>query len=614
MKLRNNTDAWEKYRLCADQYMKEVAEAKAKYFSVDLLSILKSNPNKFWRLLSPKSSSNQIELVDSGGQPINSEDCASVLNDYFASTFNPANSTAVSPSPFSSPRELSPFDINPDGISNLIRNLKSSSSAGCDCITTKLLKNTVHYSSLLLSLIFLQSLELGTVPDEWKKAQIIPIFKSGNRSIPANYRPISLTCICSKLFEHIIASSLMSHLESINFFHPLQHGFRKHFSCDTQLAEFTHDLLNSMDNNLQTDAIFLDFAKAFDRVPHNHLIRKLTSLGIPPNLLSWIKHFLTGRMQFTSANNCQSAFAKVTSGVPQGAGLSPLLFLIYINDLPANIKSNIRLFADDCVIYTVINSPADANKLQRDLDSIASWCNKWLMPLNIDKCKSLSFTRKRAVLANIYSINAVPIASVSCYKYLGVHLTSSLSWITHIDSICSTASRTLGYLRRNLKCASPDVKKLAFITFVRPKLEYASAIWHPSQAYLTTKLESIQNRAARFISSQYSHKTSVTELKHSLSLPTLESRRLITRLCLLHRFYYHPRSRHQLLQSAHRTSSRINHSRPIARINGRTTAFITSFFPNAIALWNALPDDSASCADRETFRAKLNEHFFKPLS
>lgn len=602
----NNQATWQRYQQCAKLYIRELAAAKSKFFSSDLLSILQSNPSKFWRILSNKSNCNIIELSGPDHNPIDSNEVASSLNDYFCSVFSPANNAVFTPAPDPFPSTMPAIQINPDGISSLIRSLKLSSSAGCDQINSKLLKNTIFYSSQILHLIFLQSLETGTVPDDWKIAKIVPLFKSGNRTIPGNYRPISITSISSKLLEHIISSSLMTYLDSIDFFYAHQHGFRRSFSCETQLADFTHDILHYMDENLQTDAIFLDFSKAFDRVPHNLLLLKLSALGIPSNIISWIENFLTGRKQFTTANDRQSPLTSVTSGVPQGASLSPLLFLIYINDLPNNIKSKLKLFADDCVIYNPIRSPADNIILQEDLDTISSWCEKSLMPLNLSKCKILSFSRKHSVASCAYNINSIPIEPTNSYKYLGLHLTSSLSWVTHVETICAEASRTLGYLRRNLKTASAEIKKLAYLTFVRPKLEYASSIWHPSQAYLSDNLESIQNRATRFITAQYSYNVSITSLKNSLDLPSLASRRIISRLCLLHAFYYHPRSRSALLITPTRTSSRLSHSHPIARIKGRTSSTSSSFFPHAITLWNALPDSIVSCTDRKTFREKLN--------
>lgn len=603
-KSKNSPEAWERHRLCEAEYIKALNDAKDKYFQVDLISILRTNPNKFWRTISTKPQTNQINLVDASEEPIGVSDSAAALNEFFTSVFHDFNSCPIEPLPNFSPKTMPEIQITLDGITNLIRSLKISSSAGCDDINAKLLKGTIHISSKFLYLIFKQSLSTGTLPDDWKKAKIVPIFKGGRRDAPSNYRPISLTSVPCKLLEHIIASNLMFYLESINFFYPFQHGFRKSLSCETQLAEFTHDLLQHMDDNLQIDAIFLDFSKAFDRVSHKHLLAKLSPLGISPNIIKWLEQFLTGRVQFTCANNFQSALTNVTSGVPQGAGLSPLLFLIYVNDLPTNITSKLRLFADDCVLYNPLLSPNDTIALQHDLDTIAAWCEKWHMSLNLTKCKVMSFTRKHTTMNNIYCIHSVPIDHTSAYKYLGLHMTPSLSWVTHIQTIRCEASRTLGYLRRNLKSASSEIKKLAYLTYVRPKLEYASSIWHPFQAYLSDDLEAVQNRAARFIASEYSRRTSITALKQTLSLQPLASRRIISRLCLLHTFYF-TRSGHALLKRPFRTSSRISHTHPLAAIKGRTTAMSSSFFPHTVTLWNALPDNIASCSDRTKFREKL---------
>lgn len=207
------------------------------------------------------------------------------------------------------------IQMNADGIAGLIQALKLSSSAGGDEISSKLLKNTSSLSSAILSLFFQQSISTGEVPHDWKKAQIIPVHKSCDQTKASNYRPISLTSIPSKLLEHIIATNLMHYLESINFY-SYQHGFRKLLSCETKLSEFTDEILQHMDNHLQTDAIFLDFSKAFDHVPHNHLLAKLSTLGIPQSLITWIEHFLKAPVQYTSVNCHDSHLSDVTSGVP----------------------------------------------------------------------------------------------------------------------------------------------------------------------------------------------------------------------------------------------------------------------------------------------------------
>lgn len=179
--------------------------------------------------------------------------------------------------------------------------------------------------------------------------------------------------------------------------------------------------------------------------------------------------------------------------------LGPLLFLIYINDLPSCVTSRVRLFADDVVIYRTISSDIDRQCLQSDLDAITLWCSKWLMSLNISKTKLMTFNGRKSRIENAYFINNSTIESSTSYKYLGLHFQSDLTWHHHINLTLAAANRTLGILKRTLKQAPPLVRKQAYTTIIRPKIEYAAAIWDPHQVYLASNLEALQNRAARFI-------------------------------------------------------------------------------------------------------------------
>ena len=187
-----------------------------------------------------------------------------------------------------------------------------------------------------------------------------------------------------------------------------------------------------MDGNSQTDCIYVDFSKAFDRVAHSRLITKLSSLNLDSLTISWLRNFLSSRKQFTWVSNTSSSLSDVTSGVPQGSVLGPLLFLIYNHDIPSHITSNIRSFADDGIIYRKIMSPADHLALQQDLDLITFWCSKWQMTVNTVKCKLMTFTRKQSNSTYTYSLNNKPILATDHYKYLGINFTSNLSWSTHI--------------------------------------------------------------------------------------------------------------------------------------------------------------------------------------
>lgn len=246
-----------------------------------------------------------------------------------------------------------------------------------------------------------------------------------------------------------------------------------------------------MDENQQTDCIFLDFSKAFDRVAHGRLFTKLSTFCHDFLTISWLRNFISFRQQFTVVNGLSSLLSDVTSGVPQGSVLGPLLFLIYINDLPYKNSSRLRLFADNCVVYQKITSDTDHLILQNDLNTIVDWCKNWHMILSPTKCKYMTFSRKHDVSNFQYSINNTFLSKATSYKYHGIQFTPNLSWSSHISTICSKASKTLGFIRRNLRNSPSSVRKLAYLTFICPQLEFASSIWSPHQKYLIEMLESI---------------------------------------------------------------------------------------------------------------------------
>lgn len=256
------------------------------------------------------------------------------------------------------------------------------------------------------------------------------------------------------------------------FFSSSQHGFRKFLSCETQLLVFTNDLFSLLDHGSQVDCIFLDFCKAFDKVSHQLLLFKLSKLNLDPQILTWIECFLTNRSQFVHVNNSNSSVSSVTSGVPQGSVLGPLLFLIYINDLPLCVTSSLSLFADDCVIYRKITNDSDSLLLQNDLNAVLDWCKLWSMTLNTKKCKTMKVSR-RNTLPFIYHLDNVSLECVTSYKYLGVHIPSNLSWHIHINHIIANANSMLGYLKRNFSLAPVSLKLILFKSLVRSKLEYA---------------------------------------------------------------------------------------------------------------------------------------------
>ena len=251
----------------------------------------------------------------------------------------------------------------------------------------------------------------------------------------------------------------MRHYTKHNFINGVQHGFLKGLSCDTQLVTTVEELQRGLDRKTQYDAIVLDFQKAFDKVSHHHLLRKLHASGVRGKLHQWMSTYLTQRTQRVVVDGAMSQEARVLSGVPQGTVLGPLLFLTYINDISNDIKGQIRLFADDALLYHPIKTEADGCVLQGDLNSLHRWSKRWKMAFNTTKCHVLHITRNRRVIRHQYNIGGTVLAPVEHHPYLGIELDNKLCWKQQVTNVRSKGTRTLNMVRRNFtKGTKPDTR------------------------------------------------------------------------------------------------------------------------------------------------------------
>ena len=254
--------------------------------------------------------------------------------------------------------------------------MKRNKASGPDAIPPWFLKEYAAEIAPILTNIFHDSIESGTIPSRWKSANVCGVFKKGKNSDPSNYRPMSLTCIASKILEDIVHSHVMKHCEHYNIRTDCQHGFRSKRSTELQLILTIHDIASSLQQNKSIHAAVLDFSKAFDKVPHQCLLMKLERYGIHGNLSSWMESFLTRRLQTVI---CEGA-------TPQGSVLGPLLFLTCLNDLPNGLTSTVKLFADDTLLYGLVVEDSDCDNLQDDLNKLEIWQHEWQMQFNPFKC------------------------------------------------------------------------------------------------------------------------------------------------------------------------------------------------------------------------------------
>ncbi len=572
-----------------------------EFVSKTLESDLKERPKQFWNYGKHKTKGNCSSIPTPKselGEVSDSIDKANLLNNFFQSVFTCENLNTLPQVNYITASEQRPYlssiSISKNGIEQLITGLNTHKSAGPDGICARLLQLLPGEVSPYLDVVFQKCLDEGCFPEDWKKANISPIFKKGSKSDPNNYRPISLTSICGKLFEHILTSNLASFLDTNKYFHADQFGFRKNRSCEMQLARVAQDIALILDSGREAYMVFLDFAKAFDKVPHQRLLAKVKSYGISGNFLKLIESFLSNRSQAVVLEGVSSDSVPITSGVPQGSVLGPLLFLIYINDLPNGISSKVRLFADDTLLYLTINKLEDLQIFQKDLQLIDTWCDQWQMSLNYDKCEIMHIYSGKDKQSYDFNLGGFSLKYTESYKYLGVELQRNLKWDKHIASnVVNKGKRTLYVVRKVLSKARPNIKQLAYFSLIRPIMEYASSVWDPSHVGLINAIEMVQRSAARFCTNRFGQLDSVMNMIEELGWTSLSSRRYANRLSLFSVVYSNKDGladlSHQLQKANYR--ARQDHNAKVAQIRCKKNIGHFSFLPRSVREWNALPSN-----------------------
>ena len=485
-------------------------------------------------------------------------------------------------------------------VKELLKSLDPDKSMGPDGFHPHLLKECCKTVCTPISLLFIKSFVSGKLPAIWKKANITPIFKKGARTLPQNYRPVSLLSVISKLFEKLIRSEMSSHLTAQKLISKDQHGFIERKSCMTNLIETLDIVSEALSRRFSAAVVFLDFLKAFDKVPHSLLLIKLEAYGFRGNLLRWLTCFLTGRMQRVVCGDSESDWTSVLSGALQGSVLGPLLFLVYINDMPELAKHFCKLFADDTKLISINKNSTDQETLQEDVDNLVNWSKTWQMELNEEKCKVMDIGRSKLsrTVINMKSTSGVRVEleETNSERDLGVVINNKLKWDEQVIQATLKANSALGILKRTFVHWNARLLVKLYTTYVRPNLEYCSSVWNPYRKKDIKKIEQVQRRATKL----------VPELRHlnyesrlaNLGLTTLEVRRERGDLIQFFKILkgHNNVSWHCGIQSA--TSLKL--SGPCNGIRGerhRVTPQLTKcdkrkmFFSNRVAAsWNKLPE------------------------
>jgi hypothetical protein len=435
------------------------------------------------------------------------ESIAQLLNKQFESVFSTEPHDDVMPTFLRRTSEsLVSVQFDTATIQSYLDGLDPNKTMGGDMVNPFVLKQCSASLAKPLEIIFRASLEQSVIPNEWSQANVTPLFKKGIRTDPSNYRPISLTSIPCKVMERLIRDQIARFVVRNKLLSPSQHGFVKGRACVTNLLETVDYLTDEMSKKNSVDIIFLDFAKAFDTVAHKRLLHKLNAYGISGPLLNWIRAFLANRKQRVVLGESKSSWSAVTSGVPQGSVLGPILFTLFINDLPECVENSIcKLYADDSKIMRRVGCKAEHDLLQQDINRISAWTQTWRLFLNVGKCKVMH-VNANGHTPHRYSMGGVDASGNSTQIYLeqtseerdlGIQLAVNLKFTVQSINAASKANRVLGMLKRSFVSRNTELWKRLYTTYVRPHLEYAVAAWNPYLKKDVEALEKIQRRATR---------------------------------------------------------------------------------------------------------------------
>ena len=612
---------WERFKALRNEVNRRVRVAKVEYYQSICKNISKQ-PRSTWSQLNAilgRSKRRPINQIISDGKTLTA---TSAIVSSFAKHFR---SVASAPQPRvdllarmeSLSTEFTFNEVSEEAVREKLATLNDRKATGLDAISAKLLKMVAPAISSSLITLFNASLSQGCFPTEWKEANITPVPKSGVRHMMNNYRPISVLPVLAKVFESIVHQQLYSYLEKNKILKEEQTGFRPNRSTQDILLRTVDDWRGALDDGDVVATVMIDLSKAFDTINYGLMLKKLSeklwAYCVRGVEFPWFKDYLTNRKQRVVLDGVSSEWSEVSMGVPQGSILGPLLFLIFVNDLPDAVEDcSINLYADDITIYSSDKDPTKlGDRVEKDLGRVAVWIDTNGLRMNVAKTQLMVLSRRgRRDAANSVRVKVgeMDLERKKCVKYLGVEINEDLSWKKHIEKMHRQCLAKLALIRRAGTYLPCNIRKLLYQAFILPHLDYCSVVWSSCGLTLSKRFERVQNFAMRIILRK-PPLTSTLELRQSLGWISLRERRHCALLCQVHRCCSKQASPY-LCSKFVLNSERQNYANTRGAVNLHLGRPKTNFFHNSFEFqgalhYNSLPSTIRGITSRSVFKKAL---------
>jgi len=632
VKTRSNVH-WTNFRRLRNKVNIELRKSKSNYFREKINDCTKTtDPKKSWSIIntllgkSNRPSNINNLLIDGNTSESNPKEIAEAFNDYFVNIGPKLASEIDQGTAFhinTNHNLENYFEFTPiliESVEKSLRTLKNSKSTGLDKLPAKMLKIAANTIAPSLAYIFNLSLTTGIYIDDWKNARVTPIFKSENRRLCENYRPISILPIVSKVFEREVFKQVYTFLTDNNLLSKFQSGFRPKHSTLTALIQMCDQWMHDMDDGKLTGVLFLDIKKAFDSINHEILLQKMKHYyGIKDIQLEWFQSYLTNRKQQCLVNNCLSSSKTIVCGIPQGSILGPLLFLLYINDLPDCLKSTTPcMYADDTQFSSASHDIDELiTNLNSDLTNVRKWLNTNKLQMHPSKTKlmfigsqhNINNLNKEPLKISQIAINNKPVTRTVEQKCLGVLIDEKLNWEKHIEMICKKASMGISAMRRIKPYVSRNTLDAAYKALVQPHFEYCSPLWDNCGKMLKDKLQRFQSRAARILlGAGYDMRSA--DVLDALGWKTLNEKRNYAKAILMFKVihgYTAPELELNFIRRSikQNTYKLRNCATDLSLPTPKREFLKKSFKYSGASLWNQLPSDAKLATSLASFKRCL---------